>query len=497
MSSILARAGLVALVLLAFACGRDPVPPRGTGVARATDASGSLPFEVLPAARADGRVERVARFLVPTTHATASDEDLVLVRGEIGPAQLRQLATGTASRALRDRMVPATVWPSDGVVALQPTAPLEAEQTYSLASGSSRSAAAVVVVDAADAAPLAALVWPVRGRSGSSALGVWCGARPLSPFVQAAALEPLGIGGAFRRGAVTDDLGLRCVRYRAGGAVIAPDALVAPPALSIAGLVLLLDPSPLVNDGAGARGDPASCDPDERAFGPGCARVEDDRLAVHAPDEPLLWAIAGEGIDVVIATDAGARFVVAPFEPERAIRLAVGTVDVVGLVTSGPFEATTGAPRPHFVLNEALADPLGAEPRQEWVEIVNDGRARGTLSGHSIADSGGAEALPDVTLEAGEVALIVGEEFVADDGVDVPPAVGTRLVRLPRLAAGGLKNGGEEVRLLGPDGRAVSRIPAEPAPKPGRSQARSRPSAPDEAASFALAEPTPGRRNGK
>ena len=240
----------------------------------------------------------------------------------------------------------------------------------------------------------------------------------------------------------------------------------------------------------------AACALGDVELGPGCARVEDDRITVRAPDEALLWAIAGEGLDLVTAVEAGASFVVAPFTPERSVRLEVGTLDVSGGERRATFVATMAPPRPHLVLNEALADPLGAEPAQEWVEIVNDGLAPGTLAGCSFGDSGGVVPLPDVPVAPGELVLLVSDGFVADDGVDVQPVQGVRLVRLAHLGSAGLKNSGEELRLVASDGRTLSRIPAQPAPQPGRSQARSRPAAPDEPSSFVLAAPTPGRENG-
>ena len=34
---------------------------------------------------------------------------------------------------------------------------------------------------------------------------------------------------------------------------------------------------------------------------------------------------------------------------------------------------------PHVVINEVLANPVGGEPAQEWVELYNDGRAPAVL----------------------------------------------------------------------------------------------------------------------
>lgn len=499
MRPILIVAPVTLVLAVCMACSRDPAPFGAASSASASDADDVLHVELEPAFGSDGRIGRVARFRVPAEQAGAADAlGLVLVRGAVGSAQLRQLASGTLSHAFRERLVPSSVWQKGGVVFLQPRAVLDAGATYSLASGQSGLSASVTVAEDADAPPLASRVWPPLGLSGSAAFGVWCGAQDLLPLARAASLEPRGVVGQFRRGAVTDELGRRCVRYRTAHALSDEsfDSLVPPPSVDLGGRLLLLDPRPLDDDGAAARGEPAVCQSGEVAFGPGCASVEDDRLFVRAPDEPLLWAIGGEGLDLVLATAAAERFVVAPLLAEHRARLDVGTTDVVGFATRRAFSATTAAPMAHLVLTEVLADPLGPEPRQEWVEIMNDGRATAALGNYSLADTSGAEPLPPGELLPGEYALLVGDDYAADDGVDVPPAPGTQLVRLRRLSADGFKNDGEELRLLGPDGRVLSSVPATPAPKPGRSLARVRPSASDVPASFALVVPTPGRGNG-
>jgi hypothetical protein len=488
-----ALASLVLALLAVVSCDRASPALVASGGAQA--AAAALTVEVEPAL---GHVPRVARFRARAGSGDAlAPGDLVLVRGQVGPAQLKQLAAGEPSRALAERIVPSVVWADAGALVLQPSVPLEAGAAYALASGAAMVAASVVVAGDDDA-PILPRVWPPAGGSGSPAFAVWCGAEALAPFAADASLEPGGVRGRLRRGAVGDELGRACVRFEPAGDAAPPAGeLAPPPAVELAGTTVLLDPRPLADDGAAASPAPRACEAREVAFGPGCATVEDDRLSVRAPGEPLLWAISGEGLDRVLATEADASFELGPLPPERAIVLDVGTMDVAGGSVLSTFLATTGPPRAHLVINEVLADPLGPEPQQEWVEIYDDGLAPASLGVFAFCDTGGCETLPGGTLEPGRYALLVNDDFVEDDGIDIPPAAGTLLVRLRHLGAGGLKNDGEPVRLIGPRGQVVSAVPSGVRPKPGRSVARVRPGAPDGAAgAFVVAEPTPGRGNG-
>jgi len=122
----------------------------------------------------------------------------------------------------------------------------------------------------------------------------------------------------------------------------------------------------------------------------------------------------------------------------------------------GPLEATF-APGPRLVVTEVLANPVGAEPAQEWVEIANLGDVEVPLGGIWLADEGGDDALPDVTLATGAVALVVGGAYDPLEGSDPPPGPGTILVRVSgSLAQSGLRNSGERVELRDAAGTVLS-----------------------------------------
>jgi hypothetical protein len=200
----------------------------------------------------------------------------------------------------------------------------------------------------------------------------------------------------------------------------------------------------------------------------------------------------------VIATGPEHAFLLAPVPPMSAIRLQIATADSAGRVTASVLVATTAAPMAHLVLNEVMANPLGPEPQQEWVEIVNDGLVAADLSGYLLGDLAGETALPAGVLPPGAYALVVNEAFVEDDEIDPEPAPGTLLLRVEKLGTNGLNNAGEPIKLRDPDGVVISKLPALPKPKAGWSLARLTPKSPDGlASSFRLVEtPSPGTQNG-
>jgi hypothetical protein len=107
-----------------------------------------------------------------------------------------------------------------------------------------------------------------------------------------------------------------------------------------------------------------------------------------------------------------------------------------------------------------------------------------SLAGFSLDDVGGHALLPEITIEAGGFALIVGPSFVEDDGIDPVPAAGTLVVRVPQLGKGGLSNDGEPIVLRDPSGATISTFAAVKT-KNGVSVARVDPDAfDDDPASF-------------
>lgn len=420
---------------------------------------------------------------------------IALVRGAVGPNQLRDIGRGQPSKALSERFVPVVAWAEGAGVVVSPSALLEIGEVYTLALGEIEQTREL---RAAAGPPLLTRRWPPPGASAQRAFTVWCNEATTPPLAVPTRLEPGGPRGWFRRGVIEGGRGERCLRFEADGDGAAGAWIPPPSVASPDGETLLIEPLSLSFGGDSGPGEVValSCAADEIVFGPGCARVLDDRLLGRAPAAPLLWAVSGASIDAVIAVGAGDPFVITGISPATDVILDVATIDARGTPARMLVATVTAAPMPHPILNEVLANPLGPEPAAEWVEIVNDGQAPVDLGGYALSDGGGDTVLPSFTLAPGAFALIVNEAYDPEGGADAAPAPEALLVRVPHLGKNGLSNSGEPLTLRDPEGAVISRFPAVPKPKAGESVARRAPSSPDAlAASFAVATPSPGKHN--
>jgi Lamin Tail Domain len=488
---------LVAVLTLVAACRVDPLIPPAAGEGGAQAALVDVTCE--PPAPLSA-VPPVLRLHL--AGASVDPSRIALVSGHAGPSQLAEVRRGQISAALSERVVPAQIWSDPaggedgGGAVLAPTVALDPGKEYTLLSADRPDAIAIQVA-AGDGTPLLGRIWPPEGGSASDRAAVWCGDAPLAPIDEAAELSPSGAAGRLVIGVAPGDPGARCLRFDpspdpdgggAGGGV--------PPArVSAGGRAIQLDPRELAKDVDEHPPPPLPCVEGEVPFGPACAAVSDDRIEARSPGAPLLWSIQGEGIDRVFAAAPGEPFVVSHLPPSSAVALSLTVVDDGGAALHSLFLAQTPAPRPHLILNEVYANPLGPEPQQEWVEILNDGSMIADLTGYSLTDVGGEAVLSTGALPPGGFALIVNATFTADDGLDPAPEKGALLVRVAKLGKGGLANAGEPLTLRDPEGAVVSRFPAIKT-KPGKSASRAFPAAPDALASaFALGAPTPGGPN--
>lgn len=471
------------LLLLALAAALTIAcdPPDLPGPLSSVDPSPLLATEP-PAAH--GQAPSVGRFHVKD----GADRDPLLVFGDVSEAMVSRVARGELPPSLAERLVPSLVWRDAHGLVLAPTAPLDEGARVTLLAGAKIRAVALTV---AEGPPLLTRVWPPVGRSATALYGVFCADDSLGAADVPIALAPSGVPGRLRSGLFAGAPGDRCLRFEAE----APNEEAAPPSLpppvvALPSGLVSLDPKPFVRDTDRPPIPALACDEGEVAFGPGCARLADDRIAVRSP--PRLWSITGAGGERLVAIDAPRGFLVDGLSPVTAYALDLSTVDPNGAKERTILSFTTLGPRPHVILNEALFDPLGPEPAQEWIEILNDGLAPANLGGYTLIDGSGEPiALPDVPLAPGAFALIAGEAYAPDTLADIAPPPGALIVRVQKL---GLSNAGEALSLEG--GLWPSRLPPFVHPAAGKSVARRSPKAPDDdPASFARGDPTPGLPN--
>jgi hypothetical protein len=481
----------------------SPLPEKGVGpgstVVDPPEAAGSPVVRFEPPAPPDA-VTPVTRIFVEFPGALA-DPRAMLVAGALTASQLRDFGKPVVPASLTSRAVSTLVWlePSATVVVVAPLAALEPGALYTLAV----SAPLVSLPFKVAAGPSAlARVWPDRDDVAPSArAAVWCGPSDLGPLDAPVTLEPALLAGRFTLGTGAPVAAPRCVSFFSVAPSVASDAsappALAPPAVTFDdGTRAALEPTVLFD-----RDEPpaavSSCVAPAIPFGPACAEVEDDRVVVHPGAEPLLWTIDFGEPPVVRASRGGASFTLRPLPAEGRCRVA--TLDRSGHVSTADVAIVPAAPRAHVVVNEVLANPAGAEPAQEWVELYNDGSNAVALEGWVLEDAGGSTPLPAAELASGGFALVVPDAYVADDGIDPPPAPGTILVRVPMLGRSGLSNEGEKLTLRDPAGQVMSTFPAVKT-KNGVSVARTTPDAADADPAFFISSPngssTPGAPNG-
>jgi hypothetical protein len=475
---------VIAPLALLVACrGLEPPdrPPPGAG-------SPTLALE--PDASADA-APAVVRLRV----GGAAPDGVLVFEGELGSYHLRRIAAGDLPQTLLQRRVPAVAWtdasdPDTTVVA--PSVPLSAGLTYSLASPE-RGLLATLRIRTDGEPPRLDRLWPPIDGGAGAGHAVFCGDAAPGELDARLELEPDGTEAELSAGAAAGIALGSCVR-------LAIEPPLAEPAFALAPALwagIAFDPAPLVA-AAAPRVEPLGCDAGEVPLGPGCASVLDDRVLVRSPDEALLWIVGGDALAATEPLAPGQTLIVRGLVPGASARLELTVVDRAGRATRLETVVETSAPVPHLVLNEVMANPLGPEPEQEWIEIANDGSEPVALGGFVLEDAVAAAPLPDASLAPGELALIVTDAYDAERGFDVGPAPGTPLLRVAALASG-LSNAGEPLQLRAPDGRIVSRFPADPAPEAGRSVARRQPwTLDDDAAGFARhADPgaSPGAPN--
>lgn len=223
-----------------------------------------------------------------------------------------------------------------------------------------------------------------------------------------------------------------------------------------------------------------SCAIDERAVSVGCALIDDHAITVHVlADEPALFTLTTavpDGQEPLVARSVGASgealLQLSGLEPDHAYALELQLRDEADDVARERFELRSAPPLPTLSIVELRADPLGPEPAQEFVELLNYGTRPVQLQGCALGDRLDAPGTPISTeawLQPATRALLVADGFDPQAAGDVQPPAGALLVRVGKsLASGGLRNSGEALYLRAPDGTRISAAPSTPTPRAGR-----------------------------
>lgn len=222
------------------------------------------------------------------------------------------------------------------------------------------------------------------------------------------------------------------------------------------------------------------CASDELRVEPGlCLLADAEHVSVRGSvDEPVLASLAAPPQHLTALSYAG-QFAIQRMPVATESHLLLRLVDMAGNSSELSFALAPRAAPPRISIEELRNDPLGREPAQEYVELLNSDNRVISLQGFSLTTDvfeQGRIVPGAVSLAPGERALVVGPTFDPRDTADgeLPSAV--RLAYLDRALS--LPNTGGSLFLRDELGRRLStahfgaplvagqcsaRLPAEPA----------------------------------
>ncbi|MEM9190072.1 MAG: hypothetical protein AAGF12_12890 [Myxococcota bacterium] len=241
-----------------------------------------------------------------------------------------------------------------------------------------------------------------------------------------------------------------------------------------------------------------TCALDELAVGQMCLLVQDHsarlRLRANVPFRahlavgPQRWG--------TVAPRGEAEFSIDRLEPGGQYLAELTLVSLAGEEQQFSIPIETHSTLLPLTISEVRANPTGAEPAQEYVELINFGREPADLYGLYLADRAdrpGDRIDTSVVVPAAARVLLVAPGFDPNGPDDEPVPPGVALVRLSgSLGSGGLSNAGEPVFLRDAEGRRLAACPSLRAPS-GRCLVRLRPDGRGDAEPlFAFDACTPG-----
>lgn len=243
------------------------------------------------------------------------------------------------------------------------------------------------------------------------------------------------------------------------------------------------------------------CERDEERVAGFCLLRGDDSLRVRAflTASAIVELGAAGLVTRALAERAEVTLRLPGLDPDTFYSLRVTATGLDGSAHLLETLVRTHPPLMTLTITEVLADPLGPDPAQEYVELLNYGEEPVPLMGLRLADDPSREGdlvTSSLRVPPGGRVLLVSEHFEPDamEG-DAPIPAGLPLVRLAGpIATGGLTNGGEPLFLRDAQNRRLAAVPALGG-NPGRCSVRSAPNPRDERPeAFALRQPcTPGR----
>jgi hypothetical protein len=205
---------------------------------------------------------------------------------------------------------------------------------------------------------------------------------------------------------------------------------------------------------------PLDCAKDERSLAELCVIADERSVHVRArSDESGTLTLSAEGVQAT-AIGASGDFALT-LTLARSSEAQLSLQDLAGNTRRASVALAPALDLPRVAIDEVRVDPLGPEPAQEYVELLNFGASNVSMQGFSLTQDAFAQG-QTITGEApigpGERVLVVSPDFDSHESSDgvLPP--GVRVVRLGRPLA--LRNDGSALFLRDASGRRLSAAPA-------------------------------------
>jgi hypothetical protein len=216
-----------------------------------------------------------------------------------------------------------------------------------------------------------------------------------------------------------------------------------------------------------------ACAIDETALPVGCALLGEDRITLRSQvsgTTRVVISLGSRELAQLPVSDA-VELTFDRLGADTAYQFEVTRIDALERAVVTSFELSTTPPLATLSISEVRADPLGREPAQEYVELLNFGAQPLPLAGialSSVASELGQAVQDSRLLPAGARALLVADSFDPNDPADPAPAPGTLLVHVGNALAGnGLPNRGAPLYLRDAANHRLSGAPNLPVPRPG------------------------------
>ncbi len=206
-----------------------------------------------------------------------------------------------------------------------------------------------------------------------------------------------------------------------------------------------------------------SCALDERELpSGGCALEQDHALFVRiSVDEPVLATLtAAHQTRSALSVGSSVELALSDLRPGEYYPASLRLTDLSGHTSSEPLALSTARDLPTISIDEVRSDPLGPEPAQESIELLNFGSEITKIMGFFVSEDAakpGVRIVEDLSVLPGERVLVVSADFDPRDTADGALSPGIRLAHTDKALS--MSNEGESLYLRDANGRRLSSAP--------------------------------------